>query len=204
MKRTINLDIQAFVKDVDCLPPLARLVWLYLLFFMEHSKQRGYLEANDERVRAKIGISMDEYMLAMRDLEKNKIFSVTSEQQVYCRRMVREEKRRDRDKEDLQRLFETLLEKYPNATGVMTARVLFEGKCVDGTITTENFHEVMEGLQRWRQSRQWQEGFVPALPKWLSEEMWRDRPMEDASVLPGKRSKRGTNWLELFDPEAED
>lgn len=47
-----------------------------------------------------------------------------------------------------------------------------------GDIASQNIHELFEGLERWKCSQQWANGYVPSVAKWLAGRRWKDYPKQ--------------------------
>lgn len=68
--------------------------------------------------------------------------------------------------------------------------------------------QVMGGLQRFKLTTQWLEGFMPEAPRWLKYRRWEDDPVEDnaAPVRDGafvvaQLPVRGGDWLKVTENE---
>ena len=185
----------------------ARGLWAYLICFLHHGKPHGHLSTPEPKILAKLEISERQYRRLLAELERNGVFSRTTDGTIFSRRMVREAQRALGDKSVLQRAWLELVDHYPNATMVSLARGVFDSLCADGTITSENVHTLRQGLDRWKASKLWHEDggkYTPSLYKWLCEKRWLDRPPADAmGGLMNQRSRAGTDPLKIFDPNAE-
>lgn len=63
--------------------------------------------------------------------------------------------------------FDELVAKWPDPTDVDNAFRFWISLVDAGEITTENVHEVFEGLERWKKSRQWADGKKHSVSTWL-------------------------------------
>lgn len=53
-----------------------------------------------------------------------------------------------------------------------------------GTITEQNVGEVFAGMERWKTSELWANGYIPNIARWLIEKRWKDspKPKEDKNA----------------------
>lgn len=74
--------------------------------------------------------------------------------------------------------FETLWEAYPNKVDREDAQAAFNELDADA----ETFKGIMDGLQRWEASAQWQEApqSIPYLANWIRKKRWADEPPKPA------------------------
>lgn len=182
----------------------ARGLWASLLGFMHYGKPRGYLSYTPEQIVKRLGAKPRQYTRMLAELERHGVFSRTDAGTIYSRRMVREERTADKSKQELREAFDELVDHYPNATLVSLARNEFDRLCQDGVITTGNANALLEGLNRWKGSKQWraEDGkYIPSLNKWLAERRWLDRPQQD-DFSNIRRSRSGTDPLAIYDPNA--
>jgi len=187
---TFELNIRDWAHDMRGRSPEAQVLWHWMLLYISaRAKADGTLpaKATKERLCADGSLTPHKYDKALQELEDHKVFSRTPEGVIYSRRIQREA---NPDRQVLAKAFEKLCDHYPNATMVGPARTVWQGFIADGVITTANVHQVLEGLERWKGSRQWQEDggkYVPSLAKWLAERKWEDRPAQHEWATMKKR-----------------
>lgn len=212
MKPTFEFDVRAFVNEqsLKLCSAEARLLWLYMLFFMHYnSKAYGYLPAHatPDKICEKAEIKLGRYPKLLKELETHEVFSVSTEEVIYCRRMVREAAREGgKDRAALRCVFDALVDHYPNATLVSLARNEFDRLCDDGTVTLENVGELPAGLDRWKGSKMWRQDngkYIPSLNKWLAEKRWLDRPPQDemARLRNVRQSSSGRDPMARWVPK---
>ena len=83
--------------EVRALTPEARGLWIDMLCYMWESKDRGYLMLNGKAITTKqlsrmVGIAEDLLGVLLQQLQDFAVFSVTPENVIFCRRMVKDEK----------------------------------------------------------------------------------------------------------------
>jgi hypothetical protein len=74
------------------------------------------------------------------------------------------------------------LAEYPNQIGLDEAARQWIS-LVPSEITTESVADILAGLERWKDSEQWQNEdgkYIPAPGKWLRERRWKDHPKQKA------------------------
>lgn len=75
------------------------------------------------------------------------------------------------------KLFSDLWDIYPKKVGEDDARKAFYAVDPDD----ETFNQMVEGVDRWKKSAQWQDAqFIPDLAKWLEKSRWKDDPPKPA------------------------
>jgi hypothetical protein len=112
--------------------------------------------------------------------------------------------RRESQEAIARQAFDTVLAKYPQAgrTRIEAAwqifREVFAEACDEPDEgPDEVLAEMLEGLERWLRSEQWQAGKVHSLKNFFAEKLWREQPLAAADakrLQPVRRSK--TAWLE--------
>lgn len=90
--------------------------------------------------------------------------------------------------------FEEFWSQYPSGHGIKKTAYGYWQQ-----IPVDERNAIFTGLDRWKASRRWQDGFIKDAERWLRDEMWRNPPTENpARDLP--RNKNGTvrvNYAEL-------
>jgi hypothetical protein len=97
-RKTIRWEFTAWIADTRRLSIEARAIWFDMLYLMDQSPRRGYLcEPNGKPVTAErlaqfAGCSTDVVSRVLQELDHAGVYS-TSEEFIYSRRMVRDERR---------------------------------------------------------------------------------------------------------------
>lgn len=83
--------------------------------------------------------------------------------------------------------FETLWEAYPNKVDKEDAQAAFNELDADA----ETFSDMLDGLNRWKASAQWQEkaSSIPYLANWIRKKRWQDEPQK-----PAKKKNNALNY----------
>lgn len=81
--------------DVSGCSLAAQGLWLRMIFLMHDSERYGYLATNGtpippEHIARRCGVSQDQYVALLAELDAMRIFSRTTEGVIYSRRMVRD------------------------------------------------------------------------------------------------------------------
>lgn len=87
--------------------------------------------------------------------------------------------------------FDRFWHAYPRKQGPMAAREAWDELNPDAALVAE----ILDGVERWRTSREWRGGFVAYPARWLKEQRWRDEiaatPMEETYEQKMERLFRG-------------
>lgn len=77
--------------------------------------------------------------------------------------------------DEAEKMWDEFYAEYPRKQGKKEARKKFKKICKDENI----YKEIIEGLRRWKQSKQWSDvQYIPYCSTWLNQERWKELPLE--------------------------
>ena len=97
-----------------------------------------------------------------------------------------------RENREADQIFEDFWVKYPSGRKYdkqkcnEKMRILYR----DAEDKAKFINELYEGLERWKKSRDWQEGFVCCPLTWFNQARWCDRPRMSESALADEKQER--------------
>lgn len=174
-KKTATL--RALKKDFGALKsPVLRetVALLFNDFYSEKAQEQSGTNGNNEEQKGTNGNNED--ILAGRIENREK-------------RIENREKEKEKEKEDAGTVFdaaaafEIFYQAYPNKKNVKTARTCWEKM----KVTPELYREIMEGLERAKNSQEWAKddsAYIPHPATWLNGEGWKNeyKPLRQAAA----------------------
>jgi hypothetical protein len=95
---------------------------------------------------------------------------------------------------DQETMFDALADIYPRKERLESARKIF----LKLRPSYDLFCQMCDKIEEYKQTRKWQEGYVPCLNTWLAEKGWNDVPFEPVKtnkrklpIIMGKNCKCG-------------